>query len=138
MGAGDFGDRSEAEVVEIDIFAAGADFGLNFAERGDRARVRAFRAGAGAIDGVEDGKVFDDGDVRIERGFHPAAALKPPGGADDFGDEDGFRGVGGTKLFEEPIAERFVFRAAVRRNEIVFGEEAEFGGILRRAGFAFG
>jgi len=66
------------------------------------------------------------------------AEFKPPGCADNFAGEEFFETRGGGKLLEEGIADMTMGFDHGKGNEIAFGVEAEFGGVLGDGGFALG
>ena len=70
--------------------------------------------------------------------FVDGAEFEPPGCADNFAGEEFFETRGGGKLLEEGVAHMTMGFNHGKRNEIAFGVEAEFGGVLGDGGFALG
>ena len=106
-GSGDFRVRLRVEpgfVLRNGLFGFGGAFGLEFAELGDGAVEDGEGLGAGAVDGGLGG-VGDASGL----GFGPGAAAETPGGAEDFGREGFFEGVGGAETGEEGGVEVVVF-----------------------------
>jgi hypothetical protein len=87
--------------------------------------------GAGAVDGGLGGV----GDASC-LGFGLGAATEAPCGAEDFGGEGFFEGVGGAEAGEEGGVEVVVFGLFFGADDAFGGEEAEFGRVLGGSGFA--
>ena len=71
-----------------------------------------------------------------DEGFAGGAEAEAPGGGDDFVGVDLFEGVGWLEAGEEGVAEGVPEWAVWGADEVAFGEEAGFQGIVGCGGFA--